>query len=88
MLLIPAHIMIIPDIERWYLPVGACKWLCRIPPYVVVHVIVITLFTQTLPEIEFSSFVRVPNIGPCLQRSCDTDTIIVDLITATNPVLC
>lgn len=77
--------MIVPEVELRNLAVGTCEWLCRVPSNVVVDIVVITFLAQGFREGVVSSFFRVRDTSPLSQWTVDSDAIVVNLITSTNP---
>jgi hypothetical protein len=58
----------------------------HIPSDVVLQVVVITSLTKLLREGIFPSLLWVVDSSPSSQRTTDSDSIVVDLITATDPI--
>ena len=77
--------MIVPEVELGNLAVGTCEWLCRVPSNIVVDIVVVALLAQRFRERVISSFFRVGDTSPLSQWTVDSDAIVVNLVTSTDP---
>lgn len=80
-----AYIMVIPYVELSNLAIGARERLSAVPPDVVVHIVLITLLPQRLWERILFSLVGVSDVSPRSERATHSNTIIIDLISTSNP---
>lgn len=79
------YIMVVPNVELGNLAVGTCEWFCRVPSNIVVDIVVVAFLAQSFWEREVSPFPRVRDVSPRFQWPVDSDAIIVNLITSTDP---
>ena len=77
-------IMVIPDIDLRNLRIGSGEGLGAIPCNVVVEIESVACGAHFIIEWIFFPFLRIGDVRPGLQRSLDSDTIIVDLIPTAN----
>lgn len=78
------NVVVVPDIKLRNLTVGEGKGLGSVPADVVVEVVFVTLCAELFVEREMSSLVRRTNVSPGSQRTVNSDTVVVDLVTTTN----
>lgn len=78
------NVMVVPDIDLRNGCIGTCERLGAIPADIVLEVVFVAVGPHLVVKRKVSSLVRVANVCPGLERAIDSNTIIVDLITATN----
>jgi len=57
-----------------------------IPTNIVIHIVLITIFSQALGEWILLPLVGIGDVGPRSQRTVDSDTVVVNLVSTTKPV--
>lgn len=79
--------MVIPKIERRNLSVHAREWLGIVPADVVGEVVVVTLLSELFWEWIVATLFWVRDLSPWSEGSVDTNAVVVDLITAAEPIV-
>lgn len=80
-------VVVIPKVERRNLSVHACEWLGIVPANVVGEVVVVTLLSELFWEWILATLLWVRDLSPWSERSVDTNAVVVDLITAAEPIV-
>jgi hypothetical protein len=77
--------MIIPKVELGNLAVGTCEWFCRVPSNIVVGIEVVARLAESFWERVVFPLLRVRDGSPVSQWPVDSDAVVVNLITSTDP---
>jgi hypothetical protein len=57
-----------------------------IPTNIVIHIVLITILSQALGEWILLPLVGIADVGPWSQRTVDSDTVVVNLVSTSKPV--
>lgn len=78
------HVMVIPDVDLCNLSIYGREWCLVIPLEIVLEVVVVAFCSQLLRERILSSLLRALDIRPWAKRAVNSNSVVVDLITASD----
>lgn len=81
---IQTHIVVVPDVDLRDLPIGQRKGLSVVPPDIILEIVFVAFRSEHFGERVVPPLRRIPDVRPLPQRAVNSDSVVIDLVTASD----